>query len=56
MLYYASGKLIAVDAINAPRDYMVARKVLGEGGTIPAGRAADTSVPLKELVTAATGS
>jgi 3-phenylpropionate/trans-cinnamate dioxygenase ferredoxin reductase subunit len=56
VLYYASDKLIAVDAINTPRDYMVARKVLGEGGTIPAGRAADASVPLKELVTAATGS
>jgi 3-phenylpropionate/trans-cinnamate dioxygenase ferredoxin reductase component len=56
VLYYASDKLIAVDAINTPRDYMVARKVLGEGGTIPAGRAADASVPLKELATAATGS
>jgi 3-phenylpropionate/trans-cinnamate dioxygenase ferredoxin reductase subunit len=56
VLYYASDKLIAVDAINTPRDYMVARKVLGEGGTIPAGRAADASVPLKELVTAAPGS
>jgi 3-phenylpropionate/trans-cinnamate dioxygenase ferredoxin reductase subunit len=55
VLYYASGKLIAVDAINTPRDYMMARKVLGEGGTIPADRAADASVPLKELVTVATG-
>jgi 3-phenylpropionate/trans-cinnamate dioxygenase ferredoxin reductase subunit len=52
VLYYASGRLIAVDAINAPRDYMVVRKVLSEGGTIPADRAADASVPLKELVTA----
>lgn len=52
VLYYASDKLIAVDAINTPRDYMVARKVLGEGGTLPADRVADASVPLKELVTA----
>jgi 3-phenylpropionate/trans-cinnamate dioxygenase ferredoxin reductase subunit len=50
VLYYARDALIAVDAINAPRDYMVVRKVLGEGGTIPADRAADASVPLKELV------
>lgn len=56
VLYYASDKLIAVDAINTPRDYMVARKVLGEGGTIPADRVADASVPLKELAMAATGS
>jgi 3-phenylpropionate/trans-cinnamate dioxygenase ferredoxin reductase component len=51
VLYYAADKLIAVDAINTPRDYMVARKVLGEGGTLPADRVADESVPLKELVT-----
>ena len=50
VLYYAADKLIAVDAINTPRDYMVARKVLGEGGTLPADRAADASVPLKELL------
>jgi 3-phenylpropionate/trans-cinnamate dioxygenase ferredoxin reductase subunit len=50
VLYYAADKLIAVDAINTPRDYMVARKVLGEGGTLPADRVADASVPLKELL------
>jgi 3-phenylpropionate/trans-cinnamate dioxygenase ferredoxin reductase subunit len=50
VLYYAADKLIAVDAINTPRDYLVARKVLGEGGTLPADRVADASVPLKELV------
>jgi 3-phenylpropionate/trans-cinnamate dioxygenase ferredoxin reductase subunit len=55
VLYYASSRLIAVDAINRPRDYLVARRVLGEDGTIPADRAADESVALKELVTAATG-
>jgi 3-phenylpropionate/trans-cinnamate dioxygenase ferredoxin reductase subunit len=53
VLYYAADKLIAVDAINTPRDYMVARKVLGAGGTLPADRVADESVPLKELVTTA---
>jgi 3-phenylpropionate/trans-cinnamate dioxygenase ferredoxin reductase component len=55
VLYYASDKLIAVDAINTPRDYMVARKVLGEGGTLPADRVADASVPLKELLTPVLG-
>jgi 3-phenylpropionate/trans-cinnamate dioxygenase ferredoxin reductase subunit len=53
VLYYAADQLIAVDAINTPRDYMVARKVLSAGGTLPADRVADESVPLKELVTAA---
>ena len=53
VLYYAAGQLIAADAVNAPRDYMTARKVLGEGGTLPADLAADASVPLKDLVTPA---
>jgi len=51
VLYYAAGQLIAADAVNAPRDYMTARKVLGAGGTLPADRAADASVALKDLIT-----
>lgn len=49
VLYYAAGRLIAVDAINAARDFMVVRKLLGEGGTIPADIAGDTSRSLKDL-------
>jgi 3-phenylpropionate/trans-cinnamate dioxygenase ferredoxin reductase subunit len=52
VLYYAAGRLIAADAVNAPRDYMTVRKVLGDGTAIPADRAADASVPLKDLITA----
>ena len=50
VLYYAAGRLIAVDAINAPRDYMVVRKVLGDGGTLDPVRAADPQVSLKDLM------
>ena len=53
VLYYAAGRLIAIDSVNAPRDYMVVRKVLGAGGTVPAELAGDASVPLKDLATAA---
>jgi 3-phenylpropionate/trans-cinnamate dioxygenase ferredoxin reductase subunit len=53
VLYYAARRLIAVDAVNAPRDFMVVRKVLGDGGTIPAELAGDTSRQLKELISAA---
>jgi 3-phenylpropionate/trans-cinnamate dioxygenase ferredoxin reductase subunit len=52
VLYYAEDRLLAVDAVNAPRDYMVVRKLLGEGRTIPADRAADPSIALKELIAA----
>jgi 3-phenylpropionate/trans-cinnamate dioxygenase ferredoxin reductase subunit len=54
VLYYAAGRLIAIDSINAPRDYMAVRKLLGTGGTIPAEFAGDTKVSLKDLVAAPT--
>jgi 3-phenylpropionate/trans-cinnamate dioxygenase ferredoxin reductase subunit len=53
VLYYRQGRLIAVDAVNAPGDYMVVRKALTQGASIPAQRAADASTPLKQLLLAA---
>ena len=53
VLYYRADELLAVDAVNNPVDYMVVRKVLSQGGTIPADRAADAATPLKSLVVAA---
>lgn len=50
LLYYRSDRLIAVDAVNAPRDYMAVRKILETGGTIPAYAAADVDVPLKDFL------
>jgi 3-phenylpropionate/trans-cinnamate dioxygenase ferredoxin reductase subunit len=53
VLYYREGRLLAVDAVNSPPDYMVVRKALGLGATIPAHLAADAGTPLKELLAAA---
>jgi 3-phenylpropionate/trans-cinnamate dioxygenase ferredoxin reductase subunit len=53
VLYYREGRLLAVDAVNSPPDYMVVRKALTQGGTIPAERAADAATPLKHLLVAA---
>ena len=50
MLYYRGGQLLAVDAVNAPRDYMVVRKALGDGSTIDPERAGDVTVALKDLM------
>jgi 3-phenylpropionate/trans-cinnamate dioxygenase ferredoxin reductase subunit len=50
VLYYRDGRLVAADAVNHPRDYMAARKVLDRGDTIDPVRAADPGIPLKELV------
>lgn len=49
VLYYRAGRLLAVDAVNSPADYMVVRKVLTQGGTLPAELAADAATPLKDL-------
>ena len=53
VLYYRDGRLLAVDAVNAPGDYMVVRKALTHGSSIPADRAADVGTPLKQLLPAA---
>ena len=53
VFYYREGRLIAVDAVNNPADYMVVRKALSAGISIPAERAADAATPLKEALAAA---
>ncbi len=49
-LYYAGPDLIAIDAVNAPRDYMAVRKLLETGGSVPREVAADIDVQLKTLI------
>ena len=53
VLYYRSGRLIAIDAINRPGDYLAVRKALTIGATIPADKAANDDVALKTLIVAA---
>lgn len=48
-LYFRDGRLLAVDAINQPVDYMAVRKALSIGAQIDPERAADPAVPLKSL-------
>jgi 3-phenylpropionate/trans-cinnamate dioxygenase ferredoxin reductase component len=50
VLYYRDGELIAIDAVNAPADYLVVRKALSIGKTLPADKAADADIPLKTLL------
>ncbi|HEY0951096.1 NAD(P)/FAD-dependent oxidoreductase [Nocardioides sp.] len=49
-LYYRDGRLIAIDAINAPRDYMAVRKILESGGGVPREAAADMTRPLADFL------
>ena len=48
--YLQDGRLIAVDAINAAKEYMVGRKMIGERAEPDPDRLADLSVDMKEIV------
>ncbi len=46
VLYYRDGRLLAVHAVNSPRDYLAVRRALAAGQEIPAELAADAGQPL----------
>ncbi len=46
--YLKGNELVALDAVNHPRDFMAAKKVIGERLALDLGRLADPAVPLKE--------
>ncbi|MBA4492120.1 FAD-dependent oxidoreductase [Paracoccus sp. S1E-3] len=48
--YYRDGRLIAVDALNDARAYMVGKRLIEGGRTADPARVADPAVPLKELL------
>ncbi len=47
--YYRGGRLIAVDAMNAPRDYMVGKRLI-EAGRSPSFSAVEESLDVKALL------
>jgi 3-phenylpropionate/trans-cinnamate dioxygenase ferredoxin reductase subunit len=48
-LYLKEGRLIAVDAINAPRDFVQSKQLIADRVRVATDRLADTDVMLKEL-------
>lgn len=52
VLYYRADRLTAVHAVNTPADYLAGRAALARGVSIPAERAADPEVRLRDLVAA----
>ena len=50
VLSYRAGRLIAIECVNRPADFLAVRTALGSGRTIPAEPAADADTPLKHLV------
>ncbi len=49
LVYLRAGAVVALDCINAPRDYVQGRALVERGARVPADRLADASVPLKSL-------
>ncbi|MBC9030996.1 FAD-dependent oxidoreductase [Sphingomonas sp. JC676] len=47
--YLKQGRVIALDCVNAVKDYVQGRKLVLEGTAVDAARLADPAVPLKEL-------
>ncbi|MGH8195943.1 MAG: NAD(P)/FAD-dependent oxidoreductase [Woeseiaceae bacterium] len=48
-VYLRDGRMIAVDAINNPRDFLQAKKLIADGGEIDIDRVSDAGVELKDL-------
>jgi len=51
--YLQQGKIVAVDAINSPREFMIGKKLVAAGAKIPLDDLTDTSKDFKEMATAA---
>ena len=54
VLYYRSGKILAIDAVNDAPEYMAVRRALTSGANILASAASDSATPLKSLIVEAT--
>lgn len=51
--YMRGDLLIAVDAINRPREFMLSKKLIAHGARVEPEILSDTSIPFKDLATAA---
>jgi 3-phenylpropionate/trans-cinnamate dioxygenase ferredoxin reductase subunit len=49
VFHLRDGKVAAVEAVNAPQDYMIGKKLIAEGRAVPAETLADTSIPMKQI-------
>ena len=50
VIHLKAGRVIALDCVNATKDYVQGRKLVETGAVIEPARLADASVPLKEMV------
>ena len=48
-VYLREGRLLAVDAVNSPRDFMQSKQLIARGAVVDPQRLADSSVALKDM-------
>ncbi|WP_368855499.1 oxidoreductase C-terminal domain-containing protein, partial [Klebsiella pneumoniae] len=48
-VYYRQGRVIALDCVNAVKDYVQGRRLVVEGIAADPALVADAAVPLKEI-------
>jgi 3-phenylpropionate/trans-cinnamate dioxygenase ferredoxin reductase subunit len=51
--YLKQGRVIAVDAVNRPPEFMVGKRLITEGHVVDRARLADAAVPARELIASA---
>jgi len=49
VVYLKAGRVIALDCVNATKDYVQGRKLVLDGAVVPPERLADAATPLKDL-------
>lgn len=49
-VYLREGRVIAVDAVNHPKDFLQAKKVIADGGAVDRDRLADAAIELKDTL------
>ena len=52
VIYLRQGKVLALDCVNAMKDYVQGRKLVEAGAAIAPERLADAEVPLKDMLEA----
>ncbi len=56
VFYFIGERLIAVHAVNSPREFMLSKKLIAQGARLEPGAVADASIPFKDLAESARGS
>jgi len=48
--YYREGKMIAVDAVNSPQEFMIGKQIIARGLAVDKGKLSDPAVAMKLLI------